>query len=103
MRLTAITIGGILVLLPLTLAEGVLVGTPPLEWRSVVAVLIVALLPGFGAYQAYSWLLREIGPVRTGLILYLTPLYVALLAWARPSGRWWAACCSSISGGARYS
>jgi drug/metabolite transporter (DMT)-like permease len=82
MRLTAITIGGIVVLFPLTLIEGVVVGVPPLDWRSVVAVLIVALLPGFGAYQAYSWLLREIGPVRTGLILYLTPLYVALLAWA---------------------
>ncbi len=82
MRLTGVTIGGIVVLLPLTVIEGIVVGVPTLDWRSVVAVLIVALLPGFGAYQAYSWLLREIGPVRTGLILYMTPIYVALLAWA---------------------
>ena len=40
----------------------------------------MALLAGFGAYQAYSWLLREIGPVRTGLITYMTPIYVALFA-----------------------
>jgi len=80
-RLSAITIGGIVVLAPLTLVESVVVGVPPLDWRSVVAVLIVALLPGFGAYQAYSWLMREIGPVRTGLILYLTPIYTAALAW----------------------
>jgi drug/metabolite transporter (DMT)-like permease len=82
MRFTAITIGGIVVLLPLTVIEGIVVGVPPLDWRSVVAVLIVALLAGFGAYQAYSWLLREIGPVRTALILYMTPIYVALLARA---------------------
>lgn len=81
MRLTGITIGGIVVLLPLTVIEGVVIGVPALDWRSVAAVLIVALLPGFGAYQAYSWLLREIGPVRTGLILYMTPIYVAVLAW----------------------
>jgi drug/metabolite transporter (DMT)-like permease len=81
LRLTAVTIGGVLVLAPMTLAEAALVGLPPLEWRSLVAALIAGLLPGFGAYQAYSWLLREIGAARTSLVLYLTPVYTALLSW----------------------
>ena len=81
MRLTAITIGGVLILAPLTVIEGFVIGPPTLEWRVVFAVAIVALLPGFGAYQSYSWLLREIGAARTGLILYLTPIYVAMLTW----------------------
>jgi drug/metabolite transporter (DMT)-like permease len=80
-RLAAITIGGVCVLAPLALVEAVVAGTPAFDGRTLVAVLIVALLPGFGAYQAWSWLLREIGPSRTGLILYLTPIYNALLAW----------------------
>lgn len=82
MRLTAVTIAGVIVLLPMTVIESAVVGMPSFDWRSVLAVLIVGLLPGFGAYQVYSWLLREIGSVRTGLILYMTPVYVALLAWA---------------------
>jgi drug/metabolite transporter (DMT)-like permease len=43
-------------------------------------VLIAGLLPGFGAYRAWSWLVREVGPRRTGLILGLTPVYTAFLA-----------------------
>lgn len=81
-RLAAITAAGVLILLPLTLVESFVVGTPALDLRSVAAVLIVGLLPGFGAYQAWSWLMREIGASRTGLILYLTPVYNAFLAWA---------------------
>jgi drug/metabolite transporter (DMT)-like permease len=81
LRLTAVTIAGVLVLAPLTLAEAIVAGSPPLEWRSLAAALVVGLLPGFGAYQAYSWLLREIGAARTSLVLYLTPVYTALLSW----------------------
>jgi drug/metabolite transporter (DMT)-like permease len=80
-RLAAITAAGVLVLAPFTAVETLVVGPPALEWRTVAAVLIVALLPGFGAYQSWSWLMREIGAARTALILYLTPLYTAVLAW----------------------
>lgn len=80
LRLTAVTIAGVLVLLPFTLVEALLVGPPPVEWRALAAVLIVGLLPGFGAYHAYSWLLKEVGAARTGLVLYLTPVYTAGLA-----------------------
>jgi len=81
LRLTAVTIAGVLVLAPLTLAEAVVARSPPLEWRSLAAALIVGLLPGFGAYLAYSWLLRELGAARTSLVLYLTPVYTALSSW----------------------
>jgi drug/metabolite transporter (DMT)-like permease len=81
LRLTAITAAGILVLLPFTLVEALVVGLPPLEWRSLIAAGVVGLLPGFGAYQAYSRLVRELGPARAGLVLYLTPLYTAAIAW----------------------
>jgi drug/metabolite transporter (DMT)-like permease len=81
MRLTAITVGGVIILAPLTLAEALLIGAPSFDARSIFAAVVVALLPGFGAYQSYSWLLREVGASRTGLILYLTPIYVALLSW----------------------
>lgn len=81
LRLTAITAAGILVLLPFTLVESQLVGMPPLEWRALFAAAVVGLLPGFGAYQAYSWLVRELGAARAGLVLYLTPLYTAGIAW----------------------
>lgn len=46
-----------LVLAPLTLAKVVVARSPPFEWRALAAALIVGLLPGYGAYQAYSWLL----------------------------------------------
>jgi len=80
-RLTAITLAGVLILAPLTVIETFTVGVPALDARTVAAALIVGLLPGFGAYQAWSWLIREIGPSRTSLILYLTPVYTAFLAW----------------------
>jgi len=80
-RLAAITAAGVAVLAPLTLVESVVVGVPALDARSVAAALIVGLLPGFGAYQAWSWLIREIGASRTGLILYMTPVYTVILAW----------------------
>lgn len=80
-RLAAITFAGVLILAPLTVIESFTVGVPALDARSVAAALIVGLLPGFGAYQAWSWLIREIGPSRTSLILYLTPVYTAFLAW----------------------
>jgi len=80
-RLAAISVAGVLILAPLTVIESFAVGVPTLDGRTVAAALIVGLLPGFGAYQAWSWLIREIGPSRTSLVLYLTPVYTAFLAW----------------------
>jgi drug/metabolite transporter (DMT)-like permease len=80
-RLLAITLGGIVVLVPFCLVEAATSGVPALDRRSVAAVLLLGLVPGFGAYQAYSWLVREIGAARSSLLLYLVPVYNAALAW----------------------
>jgi len=81
-RLTIITLAGVIVLLPFTLVETAIIGLPQPGWNVVGLILLVALLPGLGAYQSYSYVQRELGAARTGLILYLGPIYAALVAWA---------------------
>jgi drug/metabolite transporter (DMT)-like permease len=81
-RLVAITAGGIVVLLPFTVLEWLLL--PPLPFTPKAAGLVVAaaVLPGVLAYQAYSFMLRELGAAKSGLVLYLGPVYAAFTAWA---------------------
>ena len=80
-RLTAICGFGLLVLLPFTVVEWV-VTTPPTDWPKALFISAMAgLLPGFGAYQAYSFMQKELGAARTGLVLYLGPVYTAFIAW----------------------
>lgn len=80
-RLVATSVGGLLVLLPFTLAEAWLLPMPPLGWQAAGLVLAAAVLPGVLSYGAYSFLQRELGAARTALMLYLTPVYAPLLAW----------------------
>jgi drug/metabolite transporter (DMT)-like permease len=44
-------------------------------------VLIVAIVPGLGAYLGYARIQRALGASPTALILYLAPVYTALMAW----------------------
>ncbi len=81
-RLTLIALAGIVVLLPLTVWEALAWWPTELSWRSLALVVAAALLPGAGAYAAYSIMQRELGAARVGMVLYLGPLYTALLAWA---------------------
>ncbi|HRO60889.1 MAG TPA: DMT family transporter [Burkholderiaceae bacterium] len=80
-RLAAITFGGLLVLLPFTIAEAAVLGPSSFDPRSVGLILAAALLPGFAAYQAYSFMQKELGPARTGLVMYLGPPYAAAATW----------------------
>lgn len=80
-RLAAMAAGGVVVLVPFTLLEAALVPTPPLGAAGWGLIVVAALLPGLLSYGAYSFLMRELGPARTVLLLYLAPLYGALLAW----------------------
>ncbi len=80
-RLVAIIGGGLLVLLPTTLIEAAFTTTPPFSWPAVGLVLLAAVLPGVLSYGAYSYLQRELGASRTAMMLYLAPVYGALLAW----------------------
>jgi drug/metabolite transporter (DMT)-like permease len=81
-RLTLIACGGIVVLLPFTLWEAVAWLPTTLSWQSAALVLTAALIPGAGAYAAYSFMQRALGAARVGVVLYLGPLYSALVGWA---------------------
>ncbi len=80
-RFSAIVIGGILVLLPFTIAEGLSGELPALEPRSFLIVAFLALVPSFGAYQVYGLVQRILGAGPTSLLMYLFPLYNGVLAY----------------------
>ncbi|SMF11895.1 EamA domain-containing membrane protein RarD [Tistlia consotensis] len=79
-RFTAICLFGVAVLLPFHLWEAVTLGPPTLDLRTVGFVLLLAVVAGFAAYQVYGLILQTLGAARTGLLLYLMPLYNAGLA-----------------------
>ncbi len=80
-RVTMITAGGLVVLSPFTAFEVGQNGLPA-DWQHALAICFAAaLLPGLIAYQAYAYLQQQVGAARAGLVLYLGPLYTALLAW----------------------
>jgi drug/metabolite transporter (DMT)-like permease len=81
-RLTLIAAAGVLVLLPFTLWEAIAWTPSEVSWRSLGLVLAAALIPGIGAYAAYSLMQRELGAARVGVVMYLGPLYTAVMAWA---------------------
>ena len=80
-RLTLIACGGIAVLVPFTLWEALAWLPSELSWKSVALVVAAALIPGAGAYAAYSTMQRTLGAARVSMVLYLGPLYSALIAW----------------------
>jgi len=81
-RLTLVACGGIVVLLPFTLWEALFWLPSELSWRSAGLVLAAALIPGAAAYGAYSIMQRTLGAARVSVVLYLGPLYSALIGWA---------------------
>jgi len=80
-RLLAIIGGGLLVLLPAAVVEAAFTPVPAPSWAALGLVLAAAVLPGVLSYSAHSYLQREIGASRTAMMLYLSPVYGALLAW----------------------
>ena len=79
-RLALVAAAGLVVLLPFTLVEMVFLPSE-ISMRVVGYVLATALFPAFGAYLSYSFMLRELGASRVGVVLYLGPIYVAAMAW----------------------
>lgn len=80
-RLGAIAIAGVLVILPFAAWEAVTAVEPAFSLNGLLLALAGALLPGYAAYLGYSVMLRELGPARVSVVLYLGPPYGALLAW----------------------
>jgi drug/metabolite transporter (DMT)-like permease len=81
-RLVVIIGGGVLVLLPFTLLEWWLMPRHPASWQAIGLVAAAALVPGVLSYSAYSYMQRELGASRTALVMYLSPVYAAVGAWA---------------------
>ncbi len=80
-RFTAIVLAGTLTLAPFYIWEIFTVGPLVVTEDSLMAIAILILIPGFGAYQAYAKAQAVLGAARGSLILYLNPVYVAVLAW----------------------
>jgi len=80
-RLAAIMLTGAILLLPLLAWEHSAGRVMVWDWRSLGAIALLALVPGFGAYQSYGYVQRVLGVGPTGLIMYLSPLYTGLLAF----------------------
>jgi drug/metabolite transporter (DMT)-like permease len=80
-RLTLTALAGIVVLVPFTVVEALAWWPTEWSWRSLALIVAAALLPGAGAYGAYSIMQRELGAARVGVVMYLGPLYSAVLAW----------------------
>lgn len=80
-RLAAICVGGVILLLPCAAWEWAQPTTPAWSWMATGLVLIVALLPGVGAYWLYGSAQKVLGASRVAATLYLGPLYAAVAAW----------------------
>jgi drug/metabolite transporter (DMT)-like permease len=80
-RFAAIVLFGVLANLPFYILEMATGRVAVLDARTVGSVVFVALVPGIGAYLSYAKLVAVLGPSRTGLLMYLVPVYTALLAW----------------------
>lgn len=66
-RLAAVMAGGVAILIPTTALETAFHGAPSLDSRSLLTILVLAVVPGVGAYGAYSFALSILGAARTGV------------------------------------
>jgi drug/metabolite transporter (DMT)-like permease len=80
-RLAVIALSGVLVMLPFTLYEALTNPLPVLTLPGFGLSLAAALFPGYGAYLAFSVMQRELGAARVSVVLYLGPIYAAVIAW----------------------
>jgi drug/metabolite transporter (DMT)-like permease len=79
-RVACIATGGLVAMLPFLMWE-VVTQPKPLSWQAGGLILAAAVFPGLIAYVAYSHIQAHLGAARASLMLYLTPVYVALLGW----------------------
>lgn len=80
-RFAATMLFGAVALLPFHIVEHANGEVMQLNAATIAAVLIVAIVPGLGAYLGYARIQRALGASPTALILYLAPIYTALMAW----------------------
>lgn len=81
-RLAAIVAGGVAVNLPFYVAETLFVAVPTFDAKTLATVFFTALVPGVASFLSYSIIVARLGAAMSSLVMYLIPLYAALLAWA---------------------
>ena len=74
-RVRSLHYRGVPVLIPFTLIEALWFMPTQVSWATLGYIVAAAVFPGFGAYLAYSFMQRELGAARVGLVLYLGPIY----------------------------
>jgi drug/metabolite transporter (DMT)-like permease len=80
-RFAAIVAFGVLANLPFYILEMATDRVATIDLKTIGSIVFVALVPGLGAYLSYGKLVAVLGPSRAGLLMYLVPVYTALLAW----------------------
>lgn len=80
-RLGVMSFAGVLVILPFAAWEAATGPLPMWSVHGVLLALAAAVLPGFAAYLGYTFMLRQLGAARAGVVLYLGPPYAAVMAW----------------------
>lgn len=78
-RLCAICAGGLLFLAPFAGREWL--AMPSITTQGIQLIALAGLLPGLISYLAYTFMQKQLGVARAGLVLYLAPIYGAGLAW----------------------
>jgi drug/metabolite transporter (DMT)-like permease len=81
-RLAATCAGGVVTLIPFAAWEALSPSNPGWSQAAVLLTVSAALVPGIGAYWAYSYAQQVLGASRVAVSLYLGPLCGALAAWA---------------------
>jgi drug/metabolite transporter (DMT)-like permease len=80
-RFAAIVGGGVIILLPFTVMEGLAGERPVWNFTSFLTVGFLAVFASFGAYQVYALIQRSLGAGPTSLLMYLIPVYNGVLAY----------------------
>lgn len=90
-RFSAMSLGGVLVLLPFSLYEvyygfsAIAAQTPKYQgdlWPLYLqTITFLALISSITAYAAYAYIQRILGAAKASLVMYAIPLYNAAMAW----------------------
>ena len=71
---------GVIVLLPLYLAEWILVGAPQLTWSNAGSVTYMAVFASILAYIFWNHATATIGANKTGVFIHLVPVFTTVMA-----------------------
>ena len=80
-RLSVMAFFGCLVVLPFVIWEAIQPQAPAWTGQAALMVLVVGFFPGIVAYSVYAWGQTVLGASRVSMVLYLGPLWGAVVSW----------------------